>query len=140
MISFLHRHVAGIELLDDGPAYRRFRVRPQPGGGLSWAKAAHDSPYGPIEVAWSRTADAEIDIEVRVPPGTSAELVLPDGSTCELAAGRHRTVSRTPRRLADQTMTPCAEDRNPKSMRRPPADSVVEPELKIIRSLTRLVV
>ena len=52
VISFLHRYTAGIELLDDGPAYRHFRVRPRPGGGLTWAEAAHDSPYGRIESAW----------------------------------------------------------------------------------------
>ena len=28
VISLLHRYAAGIELLDDGPAYRRFRIRP----------------------------------------------------------------------------------------------------------------
>ena len=62
VISFLHRHVAGIELLDDGPAYRRFRVRPQPGGGLTWAEAAHESPYGRIEVSW-RMERERIDLE-----------------------------------------------------------------------------
>ena len=52
VISFLHRYVAGIELLDDGPAYRHFRVQPRIGGGLTWAEAVHDSPYGRIESSW----------------------------------------------------------------------------------------
>ena len=88
VISFLHRHVAGIELLDDGPAYRRFRVRPQPGGGLTWAEAAHESPYGRIAVSW-RLADDRIDLEVTVPPGTSAEIVLPDGTIQNAGPGHH---------------------------------------------------
>jgi alpha-L-rhamnosidase len=88
VISFLHRFVAGIELLDDGPAYRRFRVRPQPGGGLSWARAAHQSPYGLIEVDW-HIVDDRLQVAVTVPPGTTAELVLPDGTSQDLVPGHH---------------------------------------------------
>ena len=51
VVSFLHRYVAGIQLLDGEPAYRHFRVAPvAPGGGLTWAEAVHDSPYGRIEI------------------------------------------------------------------------------------------
>ena len=52
VIMFLHRYVAGIALLDEFPGYRRFRVEPRPGGGITWARARHDSPYGRIESAW----------------------------------------------------------------------------------------
>ena len=89
VISFLHGHVAGIRLLDDaGPAYRHFRVQPQPGGGITWAQAEHDSPYGRIESAWRIDGDA-FELEVTVPPGTTAEVVLPDDSRRTVAAGRH---------------------------------------------------
>ena len=57
VISFLHRYVAGIQTLDDAPGYRRFRVAPQPGGGLTWAEAVHDSPYGRIESSWRIDGD-----------------------------------------------------------------------------------
>ncbi|WP_034271409.1 family 78 glycoside hydrolase catalytic domain [Haloechinothrix halophila] len=88
VISFLHRYTAGIQLLDGAPAYRRFRVRPRPGGALTWAEAAHDSPYGRIEVSW-RIDGAELDVRVTVPAGTSAEVVLPDGRTLDAGPGRH---------------------------------------------------
>ena len=77
VISFLHRYTAGIELLE--PAYRRFRVRPRPGGGLTSAEAAHESPYGRIESAWRLDGDA-FELRVVVPAGTEAEVVLPDGT------------------------------------------------------------
>jgi alpha-L-rhamnosidase len=86
VISFLHRYVAGIELLDDHPAYRRFRVRPRPGGGLTWAEAVHDSPYGRIESSW-RVIGPQLALTVTVPPGTAAEVVLPDGSRRDQATG-----------------------------------------------------
>jgi alpha-L-rhamnosidase len=77
VVSFLHRYVAGLEPL--APGYRRFRVRPRPGGALTWAEAAHESPYGRIEASW-RLGDERLHIRVVVPPGTEAEIVLPDGS------------------------------------------------------------
>jgi alpha-L-rhamnosidase len=86
VVSFLHRYVAGIELLDDGPAYKRFRVRPRPGGGLTWAGAVHDSPHGRIESSW-RLDGPRLRLVVTVPPGTTGEVVLPDGTRAEQGPG-----------------------------------------------------
>jgi alpha-L-rhamnosidase len=88
VVSFLHRYVAGIRLLDDGPAYRRFRIEPRPGGGIAWATARHDSPYGPIESAWEIAAGA-LELTIIVPPGTTAEVVVPGDAPRELGPGRH---------------------------------------------------
>ena len=52
VVSFLHRYVAGIRLLDGAPGYRHFRIEPLPGGPITWAQAEHDSPYGRIESSW----------------------------------------------------------------------------------------
>jgi alpha-L-rhamnosidase len=93
VISFLHRYTAGIELVD--PAYRRFRVQPRPGGGLTWAEAAHESPYGRIESAW-RVTDGELHLRVVVPAGTQAAVVLPDGSTHSAGPGEHTYTSDVP--------------------------------------------
>jgi len=79
VISFLHTYVAGIQLLDGSPGYRHFRIAPQPGGRLTWAEAVHDSPYGRIESSW-RIARNAFRLAVTVPPGTTAEIVLPEGT------------------------------------------------------------
>jgi len=63
-------------------------VAPRPGGGIAHARTHHDSPYGRIEVAW-RQGGERGSIDVTVPPGSEAELVLPDGHAEPLAAGRH---------------------------------------------------
>jgi alpha-L-rhamnosidase len=89
VVSFLHRHVAGIQLLDDGPGYRHFRIAPARGGGLSWARARHDSPYGPIESAWTLGDAGELDVSVTVPPQTTAELALPSRAADILGPGAH---------------------------------------------------
>ncbi|MFC5747435.1 family 78 glycoside hydrolase catalytic domain [Actinomadura rugatobispora] len=86
LVEFLHAHVAGIRPV--GPGYRRFLVAPQPGGGLTWADARFDAPYGRIRSAW-RIEDGAFSLTVTVPPGTTAEIVLPDGRRAEAAAGTH---------------------------------------------------
>ena len=50
--DWLHRTVAGLAL--SSPGYRTFTVAPRPGGGLTHASAAHQTPYGRAEVAWTR--------------------------------------------------------------------------------------
>jgi alpha-L-rhamnosidase len=87
VVSFLHRYVAGLAAPIE-PAYRRFSVRPRPGGGVTSASAAHESPYGRISVRWTLTGDV-FDLDVTVPPGTTARAVLPDGSVHDLAPGEH---------------------------------------------------
>jgi alpha-L-rhamnosidase len=91
VVSFLHRYVAGIRLLDD--AYRHFRVQPQQGGGITWAQAEHDSPYGRIESSWRVEGDT-LELDVTVPPGTTAEIVLPDDSRRMADPGRHTLICR----------------------------------------------
>ena len=83
VISFLHRYVAGLERLE--PTWRRFRVRPRPGGGITWAEAEHLTPHGPARVSWRLGGPTE----VAVPPGCVAEVVLPDGTAAEVGPGNH---------------------------------------------------
>ena len=86
VISFLHRYTAGLQSLE--PGYRRFRVEPRRGGGITSARTSHRSPHGLIEVAWE-IADGRGVIEVTVPPGSSAELILPSGPEL-LPSGSHK--------------------------------------------------
>ena len=98
--DWLHRTVAGLAPAD--PGYRRIVVRPRPGGGLTHASAAHDSPYGRIQVAWQLVGD-RIEVDVTVPPGVTALVQLPTATftPVEVGAGQHHfTASEVP---------PCSE-------------------------------
>jgi alpha-L-rhamnosidase len=86
VISFLHRYVAGLQIVE--PGYRRFRVAPRPGGGITHTHATHESPHGRIDVAWS-TSGSDGRLDMAVPAGTEADLVLPDGTTDVLPPGYH---------------------------------------------------
>jgi alpha-L-rhamnosidase len=78
------------------PAYRTFRVQPVPGGGLTSASAAHESPYGRIESSW-RLAGSLLRLDVLVPPGTTATVVLPGRPAQRAGPGRHHFETRSGR-------------------------------------------
>jgi alpha-L-rhamnosidase len=86
VISFLHRYTAGLQI--DEPGYRQFRVQPRPGRGITSASTHHDSPHGRIAVSWSLTG-GQGELALDVPPGTTANLVLPSARPELLPAGHH---------------------------------------------------
>jgi alpha-L-rhamnosidase len=71
--DFPHRTVAGLAPVS--PGYRRPRIAPRPGGGLTHASAELDTPYGPASVAWN-TAEGTLTVTATIPPGTLAEVDL----------------------------------------------------------------
>jgi alpha-L-rhamnosidase len=85
--TFLHRYIAGLR--PTAPGYRTFEVRPRPGGGITWARARHLGPFGPIETAWT-VRDGSLELDVTVPPGTTATVVLPGQEPRDVGPGRHR--------------------------------------------------
>jgi alpha-L-rhamnosidase len=84
--DWMHRVVAG--LAPAGPGYREVLFRPRPGGGLTAACAAHESPYGRVSIAWA-LRDGYLEVSVEVPTGTSAVLDLPGQPARELGPGAH---------------------------------------------------
>ena len=94
VVSFLHTHTAGLQPLE--PAYRRFRVAPKPGGGITSAEAILDADHGRIEISWQERTDRTTEIDVLVPAGTDAEVDLPDGQHHVVPPGRWRGHWRNP--------------------------------------------
>ena len=84
--DWLYRRIAGIEPIMGG--YRRFRVAPLLGGGLTSAEGAVSTPFGRASSAWTRDG-AHFALRVEVPVSTSCEVVLPDGTRHEVASGVH---------------------------------------------------
>jgi alpha-L-rhamnosidase len=82
--DWMHRTVAG--LAPAAPGYRRIRIQPLPGGGLTHAMARHRTPYGLAECAW-RIHGEQIELTVLVPPNTRAEVVLPGSNTSPVSVG-----------------------------------------------------
>jgi alpha-L-rhamnosidase len=86
--DWMHRTIAG--LAPAAPGYRRIRIQPLPGGGLTHAMARHRTPYGMAECAWQLDGN-QIMVTAIVPPNTSAIVTLPgsDQVPFYVGSGRH---------------------------------------------------
>ena len=82
--DWLHRTVAG--LAPAAPGYRRLEIRPQPGRGLTHARARHVTPYGPAEAGWW-IENGRIRVDVVVPPNTTAVVALPGSTEAPIEVG-----------------------------------------------------
>ncbi len=81
--QWLYTCVAGLECDPEVPGFKRFRVRPRPGNphlnppeGLMSARIAHRSIHGLIVVSW-RIRSRCFEMDLRVPPGTTARVHVP---------------------------------------------------------------
>ena len=106
--DWMHRSVAG--LAPAAPGYRKLKVRPLPGGGLGWAEARHETPYGEAAVRWDRDSDA-FSLSVTVPAGCIAAVYLPDaGNTVvEVGSGTHSFSCSVPAAAADGAREPALQ-------------------------------
>ncbi|HSD32762.1 MAG TPA: alpha-L-rhamnosidase C-terminal domain-containing protein, partial [Gemmatimonadales bacterium] len=73
--DWMYRTIGGIDADPAAPGYRKARIAPHPGAGLTHARASLETPYGTLASAWRRDG-RQFVLEVTVPPNTSAEVTL----------------------------------------------------------------
>jgi len=78
--EWMWRTIAGINPDEESPGFRHFYIRPQPGGGLMWARGEYESIRGRIVSDW-RIDGGVIRLRVVVPPNTSATVSVPTKDT-----------------------------------------------------------
>ncbi len=74
--DWLYRVIAGLDIDERDPGYKHILIRPHPGGGLTHAKARHNSLYGAIESGW-RVEGGQMKVNIEIPPNTTATVRLP---------------------------------------------------------------
>jgi alpha-L-rhamnosidase len=103
--AWLYNTVAGIGIDPTQPGYKHAILRPEPGGGLSHARASLQTPYGELTSDWKIVND-HFEWTVLVPPNTTTSVHLPvkdgqnitlngtavTGANHELGAGRYNFV------------------------------------------------
>jgi alpha-L-rhamnosidase len=84
--EWLYAVVAGIDADPDRPGFKHILLRPRPGGGLTYARAAHDSMYGRIVSDW-RVDDDHFAWKVAIPPNTTATVHIPASESAQITEG-----------------------------------------------------
>jgi alpha-L-rhamnosidase len=68
--------VAGIDTDEDGPGYKKTKIQPHIGKGLTQASATLKTYYGELSSSW-KTADDKILFDIVVPANTTAVVSIP---------------------------------------------------------------
>ena len=77
IVEWMFRDMLGINPLEDGAGFKRFRVAPKPNYQIGSARAVLNSAAGRIESEW-KLEDGRLSFRFAVPFDTEAEIILPD--------------------------------------------------------------
>lgn len=84
IVEWLYGDLAGLAPDPAGPGFKRIFVRPQPVGGIAWARANLDTVRGKIGVGW-RISGGRFFLDVSVPPNASATVFFPAAGEAAVA-------------------------------------------------------
>lgn len=83
--DWMYRTVGGIDTEEfDGAGYKQLVIKPELGGGLTFAKTSLETPYGKVSSDWRLDSDV-FTLTVDVPVNTSATVQLPRVGLGEMA-------------------------------------------------------
>jgi hypothetical protein len=73
------------------PGFARVKIQPF-AAHLTWARGTVPTPKGDIHVSWKRAANLQrgLQLDVTLPPGVEADVILPSGSQTRRGAGQHQ--------------------------------------------------
>lgn len=83
--NWFYQYIAGIRPL--APGYRRILIAPQPGGDLTWARAAYHCRFGNIVSEW-KLSGKTLTMHVEIPAGTEAEIAVPGKGSVTVQGGK----------------------------------------------------
>ncbi len=86
--EWFYHDLAGIQDADDSPGFKHFIIAPSPVGDITWAKAVFHSIRGDIACDW-KTKTGRFRLNVSVPPGTTATILIPAKSADQVTESRH---------------------------------------------------
>ncbi|NLM12812.1 MAG: family 78 glycoside hydrolase catalytic domain [Epulopiscium sp.] len=108
--DWLYRVVAGLNTDEKHPGYKHIVIKPQPGGGMTYAQAELKSMYGKISIKWT-IEEGNMIVDVTIPHNTTATITLPhakvdsintadeivfeegvSGATANIGSGNHRFI------------------------------------------------
>lgn len=86
IVEWLWRWAAGLEILE--PGFKKVKIHPIPNWKLKTLDAVYNSASGTYEVHWQCLDTNHLRIEVVIPYGCTAELILPSAPESAYTAGR----------------------------------------------------
>lgn len=85
--DWMYKSIAGINPDRDSPGYKHIIIAPQPGGGLTHARASLETLYGPVAAGWA-IKEGTITVDVTIPANTTATITLPGAAGKQVNEGK----------------------------------------------------
>lgn len=82
--DWLYQVVAGIKADPQHPGFKHVIIKPQPGGGLTSARASLETMYGPVFSGWAFEGD-RFALNVALPPNTWGTVHIPVPDTYKIS-------------------------------------------------------
>jgi alpha-L-rhamnosidase len=79
--DWMYQNMAGIDWAE--PGFKKIKIAPKPGGGITSAKGSYESPFGTISTNWS-VVDGKTKLLVTIPANSSAQIVLPNATPAKV--------------------------------------------------------
>lgn len=93
--DWMYRNMAGINSDPAAPGYKKIRIAPKPGGGITSTSGELNTPYGWVTSSW-KIEDGLFKLDVQVPANTNATVVLPSAEEKEIGSGSYHFECRMP--------------------------------------------
>lgn len=86
--QWFYNWLGGIQPHPEACGFDRIILQPQFIPGMDWVRCSYESIRGPVVCNWERRGDT-IALEIALPLGATAQLILPGQGDRELAGGRY---------------------------------------------------
>lgn len=77
-LEWMYRNVAGLHLCEESPGFTRVLIKPQPDYRISSCDMVYHSIAGIYEIHWKVEKDGEFQLDISIPFGCSARVILPN--------------------------------------------------------------
>jgi alpha-L-rhamnosidase len=74
--AWFYQTILGIRPDPSGPGFKRILIKPEPVGGLTWARGTYDSVRGKILSSW-KSEGGRFHLHVEIPANTTATVSIP---------------------------------------------------------------
>lgn len=78
-LIWFYRNLAGMQSDESNPGYKHIIIAPKPTKELSYASYSTLTPYGEAYVRWDKDKNGGITVDVNIPIGSTATVVMPSG-------------------------------------------------------------
>lgn len=74
--DWMYRRMVGLDTDEDGVGFKKIKIQPHVGGGITQAEASYLTPYGKLISGW-QVQNGKLLLHAEIPANTTATIYLP---------------------------------------------------------------